>query len=117
MVDRCHQVTEEPRQGVLVGGVEGGRAGRSEFLRGPVEPVLMAAAEHGSGAPGPRGPGRLEPDPGSAADHGDGLPGQFRFARAGPVAAFGMFAICASIGVRGCGMSLMFMTRRCTAAL
>ncbi len=90
---------------------------RAQFLRGPVEPVLMAADEDRVGALSHGAPGRLQPDPRAAADHGDGLPGQLRFPPDGHVAAFGMFAICASIGVLGWGMSLMFMTRHCTAAL
>ena len=117
MVDRRRQVAEEPRQGILVGGVEGRRPLRAEFPRGPVEPVLIAADEDGVGALGHRPAGRLQPDPRAAADHGDGLPGQFRFSPDGHVAAFGLSAICASIGVLGWGMSLMFMTRHCTAAL
>src|ERR1700722_13012786 len=125
MIDRRHQVSEEPRQRVLVGGVEGRRAVRAEFPRRLVEPVLMAADEDGVGALGHGAPGRLQPDPGAAADHGDGLPGQARFAPGGPLVVTsvvtlvvtGTFAICASIGRRGCGMSLMFMTRHCTAAL
>ncbi len=107
---------EEPGQGILVGGVEGGRALRAQLLRGPVEPVLIAADEDDVGALGPGPPGRLQPDPRAAADHGDGLPGQFRLSPGGHAVAFGLSAICASIGVLGWGMSLMSMTRHCTAA-
>src|ERR1700722_10616211 len=129
MIDRRHQVPEEARQRVLVGGVEGRRAVRAEFPRRLVEPVLMAADEDGVGALGHGAPGRLQPDPGAAADHGDGLPGQPRFAPGGhlivalvvtlvvALVVTGTFAICASIGRRCSGMSLMFMTRHCTAAL
>ena len=121
MIDRRHQVAEEPRQRVLVGRVEGGRPLRAQFLRRAVQPVAIAADEDHVGALGSGPPGRLQPDPRAAADHGDGLPGQPRFSPGGhlvvTLVVTGTFAICASIGRRGCGMSLMFMTRHCTAAL
>jgi hypothetical protein len=80
VVDRPWQVAEEPVEGGRIGGVEGRRAQRADFLSGVLKPLGIAAGQDDIGALGAGAAGGLEPDAGAAADHHDGLPGQFRFA-------------------------------------
>ena len=115
------------------------------FQRRLPEPVGIAAGEDDIGTLGPGPPGGLQPDARAAADHDDGLSGQLRLAlRREPGWCAGhdssdesagrrsrcdgacerdlaclltdRVAICASIGLAGCGMSAISMRSAFSAA-
>lgn len=70
LVDRPGQSAEEPVEDSRIGGVEGRRAQRADFLRGVLKPLGIAAGQDDIGALGAGAAGGLEPDAGAAADAG-----------------------------------------------
>jgi len=118
VVDRAWQRVEEPPERGRVGGVEGGGAARVDVARRLLEPLGITAGEDDLGALAAGTASGLEADAGAAADQDDGLAEQLRLARCPSGSGLGghdRLAICASIGVIGCGMSAISMRNAITA--